>query len=77
MCRHVRRPVVGQGDLPGVLGGEGKRVKTLSLQEPGRGQIQCTSWRNLAPFTTSTFIDIHASAQAWGTAGDRQWVRDT
>jgi len=52
-------------------------VKTLSLQEPGSGQIQCTLWRNFAPFTTSTFIDIHARAQAWGTAGDRQRVRDT
>ena len=38
--------------------------------------IQCTSWRNFAPFTTSTFIDIHASARAKGTAGDRQWVRN-
>ena len=55
----------------------GKRVKALSLQEPGSGQIQCTPWRNFAPFTTSTFIDIHASAQAWENAGDRQWVRDT
>ncbi len=51
---------------------EGKRVKALSLQEPGSGQIQCTSRRDFAPFTTSTFIYIHASAQAWGTAGDRQ-----
>jgi len=41
----------------------GKRVKTLSLQEPGRGQIQGTSWRDHTPFTTSTFTDIHASAQ--------------
>ena len=54
-----------------------ERVKTPSLQEPGSGQFQCTSWRNFAPFTTSTFTDIHASARAWGTAGDRQWVRDT
>ena len=53
-------------------GGEGKRGKTLSLQELGSGQIQGTSWRNFAPFTTSTFIDIHASARAKGTAGDRQ-----
>ncbi len=56
---------------------KGKRVKALSLQEPGSGQIQYTPWRNFAPFTTSTFIDIHASAQAWENAGDRQWVRDT
>jgi hypothetical protein len=60
------------------------RVKTLSLQEQGSRQIQCTSWRDFAPFTTSTFIDIlspksyiHASEQAWENAGDRQWVRNT
>jgi hypothetical protein len=58
-------------------GGREERVKTPSLQEPGSGQIQCTSWRNFAPFTTSTITDIHASARAEGTAGDRQWVRDT
>jgi len=56
-------------------GGEGKRVKTLSLQEPGSGQIQYTSWRNFAPFTTPIHKDIQASALALGTAGDRQWVR--
>jgi hypothetical protein len=39
-------------------------VKTPGLQEPGSGQIQCTSWRNFAPFTTSTITDIHASARA-------------
>jgi hypothetical protein len=54
---------------------EGKRVKTLSLQEPGSGQIQYTSWRNFAPFTTPIHKDIQASARALGTAGDRQWVR--
>ena len=53
----------------------GKRVKTLSLQEPGSGQIQYTSWRNFAPFTTPIHKDIQASALALGTAGDRQWVR--
>jgi hypothetical protein len=64
-------------DVVTVLGGggEGKRVKTLSLQEPGSGQIQYTSWRNFAPFTTPIRKDIQASAQALGTAGDRQWVR--
>ena len=45
------------------------RVKTLSLQEPGSGQIQCTSRRDHTPFTTSTFIHIHASVQAWGNRG--------
>jgi hypothetical protein len=50
---------------PAVQGrGGGKRVKTLSLQEPGSGQIQCTSRRDHTPFSTSTFIDIHASEQA-------------
>ncbi len=44
--------------------GREERVKTLSLQEPGSGQIQCTSWRNFAPFTPSTITDIHASARA-------------
>ena len=29
-------------------GGREERVKTLSLQEPGSGQIQCTSWRNVS-----------------------------
>jgi hypothetical protein len=58
------------------FGGEGKRVKTLSLQEPGSGQIQYTSWRNFAPFTTPIHKDIQASARALGTAGDRQWVRN-
>jgi len=38
------------------------------LQEPGSGQFQRTSRRNFAPFTTSTFTDIHASPRAWGTA---------
>ena len=60
-----------------VAKGGGKRVKTLSLQEPGSGQIQGTPRRNFAPFTTSTFIDIHASEQAWENVGDRQWVRNT
>ena len=41
--------------------GREEGVKTPSLQEPGSGQIQCTSWRNFAPFTTSTITDIHAS----------------
>jgi hypothetical protein len=54
---------------------DGKRVKALSLQEPGSGQIHYTSWRNFAPFTTSIFKDIQASARALGTAGDRQWVQ--
>jgi hypothetical protein len=47
-----------------VGGGRGERVKTLSLQQPGSGQIQCTSWRNFAPFSSSIINDIHASAQA-------------
>ena len=36
---------------------------------PGSGQIQCTSWRTFAPFTTSTITDIHASARAEGPGG--------
>ena len=56
------------------FGGGGN--KALSLQEPGSGQIQCTPRRDHTPFSTSTFIDIHASEQAWRTAGDWQWVRD-
>ena len=57
-------PKITSGDLKVISGGEGKRVKTLSLQEPGSGQIQGTPRRNFAPFTTSTLINIHASAQA-------------
>ena len=60
-----------------LKGGKGSGSKRLVCRKPGSGQIQCTPWRNFAPFTTSTFIDIHASAQAWENAGDRQWVRDT
>jgi hypothetical protein len=26
---------------------------------PGSGQVQCTSWRNFAPFSSSTFKNIH------------------
>ena len=26
---------------------------------PGSGQVQCTSWRNFAPFSSSTFKTIH------------------
>ena len=58
----IPHPKITSGDLKVISGGEGKRVKTLSLQEPGSGQIQGTSWRDFAPFTTSTFIYIHASA---------------
>ena len=56
---------------------KGSGPKRLVCRKPGSGQIQCTPWRDHTPFTTSTFIYIHASAQAWGTAGDRQWVRNT
>ena len=33
-------------------------------RSPGSGQAHCISWRNFAPFTTSTITDIHASARA-------------
>jgi hypothetical protein len=47
----------------------------LVCRKPGRADSsQCTPWRNFAPFTTSA--DIQARAQAWGAAGDRQWVRN-
>ena len=72
--RHRQRArlcVLGENSLERATLAEvgGKRVKTLSLQEPGSGQIQCTSRRDHTPFSTSTFIYIHASAQARGNRG--------
>ena len=49
-----------EGAAPKTTEGErrGERVKALSLQTMGSGQVQCTSRRNFAPFSSSTFRDI-------------------
>ena len=64
-------------------GGEGERATTLSSQTrlPFSGQVQCTSWRNFAPFSPSTFKNIHgeqASKKDRGASavGARHIVRE-
>ena len=74
--------LVVPGSMPWPSSWVRERVETQGPQGSGSKRLVCrnraaTPWRNFAPFTTSTFIDIHASAQAWENAGDRQWVRDT
>jgi len=41
-----------------VKGGRGSGPQHSVRRLPGSGQVQCTSWRNFAPFS-STFKTIH------------------
>jgi hypothetical protein len=53
-------PVATGPHLPGNLGGgRGSGPQHSVCRPPGSGQIQCTSWRNFAPFSSSTFKTIH------------------
>jgi hypothetical protein len=58
--------------------GEVKRVKTLSLQETGQRADSVHPVERLCSFY---HLDIHRHSReralALGTAGDRQWVRNT
>jgi len=69
--------MISKGQVKVKGGGGGKRVTALSLQAPGSGQVQCTSRSNFAPFYHLDIQRHYASVRARGTAGDRQWVRDT
>jgi hypothetical protein len=47
----------------------------------GSGQVQCTSWRNFAPFSSSTFKNIHGEQagkrdRGGSTVGARHIVRE-
>ena len=39
--------------------GRGSGPQNSVRRLPGSGQVQCTSWRNFAPFSSSTFKTIH------------------
>ena len=48
---------------------------------PGSGQAQCTSWRNFAPFSSSTFKNIHGEQagkrdRRGSAVGARHMVRE-
>jgi hypothetical protein len=43
----------------GGAGGAGRGGQHSVRRLSGSGQVQCTSWRNFAPFPSSTFKTIH------------------
>jgi hypothetical protein len=51
--------ILGGRRSGGGGGGGGSGPQHSVRRLPGSGQAQCTSWRNFAPFSSSTFKNIH------------------